>query len=305
MLRLFWQSELYGRGKWFRKYGRLPNFLPLCVTSDHGVCENEPAVHELIANAYAHLSFSAKKVEEWKKITKKPCFHILDPVIFARHELKIEKNEKSQRTIYFFAHSTPSIDDLKPIDAYINEIKSLPERFNQVDVCLHFHDINKGIANIFNSAGISTVSAGDTQDDNFAENILKIISNYKYCISNFPGTYLYYSIEMGVPFGLHGNLPQYFNIKDANIEQGMYTSYLSREPFKSAIRLFSQLPDETISNEQRNFVAFYLGINSSLNRNKFTILVYKALFCWFINPVNLLYLLKKLHVKFVTKIGRK
>ncbi len=215
-------------------------------------------------------------------MSNKPCHVLYSPFVFARRSLEITYNAKAVGTLYFPAHSTPSIDEKKSIESYHLEIASLPERYHPVTICLHIHDVRKGVGELYFALGYSVVTAGDARDQKFTERFYRILSNHKYAISNSFGSYALYATEMGVPFGLYGTEPEYENKRDPNIEQGPYRSYLDTPYYERAIELFGHLPTEEVTPEQLEFATYYLGINTGISRTQMASILYKSLFSWLI-----------------------
>ena len=90
---------------------------------------------------------------------------------------------------------------------------------------------------------------------------------------------------MGIPFGLYGSPPDYFNYRDPNIEMGKYTSYTELDEYKKAISLFSELPDK-ITLVQKEFVVEHLGLKESLNRGNVAVILYKSFLLWLLKSKN-------------------
>jgi hypothetical protein len=142
-------------------------------------------------------------------------------------------------------------------------------------VCLHYHDINKGLHNKFLEHNFEVVTAGSPYHTDFIERFYNILSEYSYAISNDVGSYLFYAVEMDIPFFLYGNEPVYINKGDANIEIGLYTSYKNYPQMLKAKDLFKQ-PVEQVTPEQKSFVEKELGVYDTIPRWKFSLLLYWA-----------------------------
>ena len=280
----YWTANIYGFGKWVRRYGYYPPGLPLCIYTDHGPGENLelPSPHELGSSAPVQFYHSARKVDKWRTMSDKPCHVLYSPFVFARRSLGIGYNFEAVGTVYFVAHSTPSIEENKSIESYHREIASLPARYHPVTLCLHIHDIRKGIGELYSALGYSVVTAGDSLDQQFTERFYRILSNHKFAISNVFGSYGMYATEMGVPFGLYGTEPEYENKRDPNIEQGSYRSYRDTPYYKRAVELFGHLPTEEVTPEQLEFVTYYLGIETGVSRAQMASILYKSLVSWLI-----------------------
>lgn len=278
----YWTANIYGFGKWIRLYGYYPPGLPLCIYTDHGPGENNelPSPHELACPAPVQFYHSARKVEKWRAMSSKPCYVLHSPFVFARRSLGIEHSTTAVGTLFFVAHSTPSIDAYKPVEVYDREIRALPERYHPVTVCLHIHDVSKGVGEQFAALGYPVVTAGDSLDQRFTERFYLILSNYKYVVSDLFGSYALYATEMGIPFGLYGMVPEYENKCDPNVEQGVYRSYRDTPYYKRALKLFGHLPGEEVTEDQLEFATYHLGIKDGVSRAEMALILYKSLFSW-------------------------
>ena len=286
-MKKYWTAEIYGFGKWIRRYGFYPDFLPLCIYTDHGIVfEEQAAKHELESDAPVILFHSHIKVKNFRETNNKPCFILYSAFVFARKALKIEQKKDAKGSIFFWGHSTQVVVDQRDVEDYHQELTKIPEIFKPVTICLHIHDINHGIDKKLKKLGYQVVTAGNSSEENFAERFYRILSEYKYAISNTIGSYTFYAVEMGIPFGIYGTEPEYFNYGDPNIESGEYISYKELDGYKKALVLFSGLPDK-VTEAQKEFVDEYLGIKYGLSRSKMAVVLYRSFLQWIFNLKNL------------------
>lgn len=281
-IRPYWTSSVYGFGKWIRIYAYYPPFLPLCIYTDHspGERQGQPFPHELDSDAPVQFYHAESAAIKWRKVSAKPCHILYSPFVFARRYLKIKKCAAAKGTIFFPAHTTPSIEDNKSIDAYCDELDALPEKYHPVSVCLHIHDLRKSSGDGYRRRGYKVVSAGDSLNQSFITNFYKLLAQHDFAISNIFGSYALYATEMGIPFGIYGAPPDYFNHSDLNVESGSYTSYSQGNYYETAQLLFSGLPLDSVSNEQYEFAEKYLGLRAGISRGKMSVVVYGALISW-------------------------
>ena len=278
----YWTANIYGFGKWIRRYGYYPPCLPLCIYTDHGPGDRgvSPYPHELTASAPVQFYHTKSAVERWKKESKKPCYTLYSPTVFARHTLGIEPSSSARGTIFFVAHSTPSVEEKKSVDAYHCELSILPERFRPITICLHIHDVRKGLDEKYRELGYEVVTAGDSLDQRFVERFYRLLGRHKYALSNLFGSYAFYATEMGVPFGLYGAGPEYYNLNDPNIEKGNYESYKKSPYYQRTNELFGRLPEDSVTREQMEFARYHLGVNDGISRAEMARVLYKSLFVW-------------------------
>lgn len=279
---LYWTSEVYSFGKHIRKYGYYPKILPLNVYSEHGyTILKDFQEHELNNNAYCMFCHSKKRTEQWKTVSNKPCFTMLSPFVFYRRSNKIEQLPDAKGTLIFPAHSVPECTDESNLDEYIDQLKALEEKFHPVCVCLHMHDINKGIHKEYIRKGIPVYSAGNAFDIKFAQRYYDILKHFKYTMSNDLGSYIPYSVEMGIPFSIYGNRPK-FNYKNSpHVDDGKLDIEKIYSNYDDVLNLFSKDPCE-ITDEQRKYVENCMGINDCISRFKMAQILYFAYFKYLI-----------------------
>lgn len=276
----YWTTRVYSIGKYLREYSYYPLWMPLCVYTDHGIRGSHiPFKHELESDAPTMLCHSPKTKMEWERFSSKPCFVMYSPFIFYRRKYNILPMINAKGTIAFPAHTTPSIDDISDIEIYIKQLLELPEEFQPISVCLHMCDINKGKHHIFKKYNIPIYTAGNNLDNRFAGRFYGIIKNFKYATSNMPGSYLYYCIEMGIPFSIYGNQVTFINRFDSNFPKGLMPGpQLNRLVYK----LFSDLFTE-ISPEQKQYVEITLGLKDGLSRGEMCWVLYSSFLKWIIS----------------------
>jgi hypothetical protein len=96
---IYWPTELYSHGKYIRKYGFYPNFLPVFAYGDHGgvMGRDEPYKHELETDAPVYFAFSRKKAEIYQNMTGKETHVIIWPALFYRKYFNIQKSPNAKR----------------------------------------------------------------------------------------------------------------------------------------------------------------------------------------------------------------
>ena len=94
-------------------------------------------------------------------------------------------------TVAFPAHSTIYSRAIYDIDEYCNLLKSLPDEFQPVTICLHHSDIEEyEMDKEFEKRGFKTVCASFNQGDKqFYEAFYDILCSHKYATSNEPGSF--------------------------------------------------------------------------------------------------------------------
>ena len=275
---MFWTAELYSSGKYMRDYAHLPSFLPLNCYTDHGpgVYSRSIPPHELDNNAPVQFYQSPIKVRRFKKVSSKPCYCRLSPLVWCRKKNKIEQIANPCGTLAFAAHSTPSIDITTPYEEYIYELRQLDIRFYPICICMHMHDIHKGYHKIFLDNGFPVYTAGDNSDIRFGVRFYNILKNFQYSTSPVIGSYTYYSVEMGIPFFLFGRAPEFINKYDRNLSYGKY-EFTSDSLYKAHVVLFNT-PVSSVTTKQKKFIELHLGLHHCLSRKKMFIVLIGTLF---------------------------
>lgn len=289
----YWTAEVYGFGKHIRQYAYYPGWLPLCINTDHGPgFRDVPLPQELETTAPVQLYHAFSRVIRWRMFSKKSCYCMYSPYVFFRRKNGIHKKAEAAGTIAFPAHTTDSIDDVSNIQDYMNQLRKLPMEYQPVSICLHMTDIGKGLHKKFRENGFQVYTAGNVYDEKFTERFYQIIQNFKYATSNIGGAYLYYCVEMGLPFFLYGNEPVYMNKSDINVEKGQYTSYKLQLTYMKMVELFSS-PMPEITQEQKIFVENGLGLNDGIGRLRMCWILYWALIKCIFGLVWLKYLFRR------------
>lgn len=274
----FWTAEAYGFGKYIRRYGYYPKFLPLAIYNEHGVGSftGKPFKHELKSYAPVMFYHSPESVKIWKKFSNKPCYVLYSPFVFYRRSNKIVQDEDAAGTIVFPDHTIPSMDEISDTQAYIDQLNNLPKKFQPVSVCLHFQDIRIGRHKIYLKNNIPVYTAGN--DFNFfIERFYDILKKFKYASSNQVSSSLFYSVEMGTPFFIYGNKSENINKSDPNYAEGKLTDYEDGEFYQLLDKMFSGFECE-ITDEKKRLVESNLGIRDAIKRKKMAYVLYSSLF---------------------------
>lgn len=275
--RLFWTAEVYGFGKYIRKYGYYPRFLPLAVYTDHGPARlyDKPYKHELESSAPAMFYHAPESVETWRRFSNKPCYTLYSPFVFYRRSNKIIQDKDVTGTIVFPNHTVPSMDEISDTQLYIDQLKNLPEKFQPISVCLHFCDIGIGRHKIYLKNNIPVYTAGN--DPNFfIERFYDILKKFKYASSSQAISSLFYSVEMGIPFFIYGNRDEKINKGDPNYPVGKFTAYEDDKFYQLVDKMFSGFECE-ITEEKIKLVESTLGVYDGISRKKMAYVLYSSL----------------------------
>lgn len=271
----YWTSEIYGTGQGIREYGFYPKWLPLYVFTDHGVSRDVSICHvELEHDAEAMFYHSKDSVEEFKKLSKIPSYCYYSPLAFYRKNHRIKQDKNAKGTLAFPQHSMASttID----LDKYIEQLKSLPEDFQPVSICLHKDDIESGLYKKFLDAGFDLYTAGHPFDSNYGKRFYNNLKKFKYATSNSAGSYLFYAVEMDIPFFIYGEKVYFKNYTNENNE--VIENYIScNKNYKKTYDMFSGISEE-ITPEQKEYVEKMLGMHDGISRWEMYKILYSSYF---------------------------
>lgn len=283
---LYWSSELYSFGRYIRKYGYYPSFLPLAVYSDHSgpSFSDVPYIHEKESRAPAFLAHRKKKVENYKKITNKKAYTLYSPQVFYRRLHHIEKSKNAKGTLALPIHSLPNAGFEFDVIKYCNELKALPEKYQPVRVSLHMHDINNDSFKEYERNGIEVVSAGNTSDQRFIERLYELIKESKFITSNDISTITFLAVEMRIPFFLFGGEEKTINFSDKNFKKGVLPKPIHKQYkyLKEKLVLDEKLETFEYDDELIESVESALGLYDGISRRKMSYVLYKSLLLWLI-----------------------
>jgi hypothetical protein len=277
--RLFWTAEIYGFGKYIRKYGYYPNFLPLAIYTDHGprrLADNLHK-HEIETCAPAMFCHNPESINIWKKYSKKPCYVLYSPFVFYRRSNRVVQDKNAIGTIVFPNHTVPDMDEIFDTQQYIDQLKNLPEKFQPISVCLHFHDIDAGRHKIYIKNNIPVYTAGHCSDL-FIERFYEILKKFKYASSNLVSSSLFYSVEMGITFFIFGNKDEKINKNNLNYPTGKRLIYNEKNEFDQSLEQIFSGFDCEITEEKKRIVEGTLGIYDGVSRKRMAYILYTSLF---------------------------
>lgn len=269
---IYWTSEVYGTGQGIREYGYYPNWLPLYIFTDHGVSRGSLfSKAELENDSEAMFFHSTESVDEFKKCSKAPCYCYYSPMVFYRKNHGIEKDKEAKGTLVFPQHSlaSTSVD----VDKYIRQLKELGEEFQPVSICVHRDEIESGLYKNFLDAGFDLYTAGHPDDWDYVKRFYENLRKFKYATSNSAGSYLFYAVEMGIPFFIYGDEVYYNNYETEH--DGFFEKYDPREYplYDKLYTMFKDFPPE-INTEQKEYVEKMLGMKDCISRLQMAKILY-------------------------------
>ena len=281
---LFWTTELYGFGKCYREWLGLSKLLPIPFYGDHGVTlSNNLFNHEIDNKSCYHLTWNKYRYENPKNHILKKLIYITNPWITYRKKKKFTLKKDRKGTIVFLSHSIIGIDlEDENNDKYFNELNKLDNDLKPLVICIHMHDINKGLHKKLRKYELPLITIGNSLNSDFVDRFYDIISNFKHATSNSIGSQLFYCTEIGLPYFLYGDRPVYFNKSDENMPKGKMTYYDNNTEIlsKEIIMSFSKF-SQSITEKQQNLTISLLGLDAMDNKERIISLYKYELFKFF------------------------
>ena len=278
-----WESENCGHGKTFREAACYPKILPLFIGSDHGVhWESRCWQNEIDSPAPYYFTWNRKKSARMVNEHHRKSFHVPHPWVWYRRKHFPVRAEGGCGTLVFFPHSN---DTTKPVfvdlDKYFADLNALPEKYHPITLCLSFHDVRKGLHHKLRKYAMPIVTVGTSNSQKFVDRFYGLIREFRYATSPTIGSHLFYCVEAGIPFFLHGERPQYLISGSSMVSEGFqnlleYGDAEDVDAFMGLHDLFGQ-PVDCISDAQNVAVRKYLGCDSELSRFVIACVVWKAL----------------------------
>lgn len=253
----------YGFDSIVKEYCGFPKFLSLPCHMEHGWTKlSEPLPTDLRTKKKLMLVFSKRRAEVWKKHSKIRVEIIGAPFVLYRQMNDIRKNKNATGTIVFPAHSCKNLEVIYDVNKLCNDLEQLDSKFHPITICLHPYEYHSQQRQKFEKRGFLVVTAEESVTGSFVENFYRLLSNHKYSASNEMASSLFYAIEMGIPFFLVGDTPQ--EINDGNEPNTPKSAtFFDYDEGRKAYKLFNK-PTDKIIQEQRDYVAFEMGLNDQI-----------------------------------------
>jgi hypothetical protein len=268
---LFWPTEIYSFGKCYRDWLGVSKLLPIPFYGDHGVTlSNSLSNHEVNNNSNYHFTWNKYRFENHNNHKSKKLIYITNPWVIYRRKNNINLKYNRKGTIVFYSHTNIGIDfENENHDEYFIELNKLGSEFKPLVICIHMHDINKGLHKKLRKYGFPLITIGNSLNTNFIDRFYETISNFKQGTSNIIGSQLFYCTEIGLPYFLYGDQPVLINKSDENIPLGKMRNYDNLSEFltNEIKNNFSKFSPK-ISNEQQNIITPLLGLDSINNKQK-------------------------------------
>lgn len=263
---LFDEDRKYSLNRIIRLMAGFPEDRPLPCRYEHGHTPfDDRSINDLKSKKRLMLVYNKRRLDTWQRYSKKTAFIIGSPFVQYRRLKNIYKAKDANGTVVFPLHSTPKEEGVFDREEYSKKLKELPHDFQPIKVCVHEHDFLRGFDKIYREQGFEVVTAGVREKPDFVDKFYEILRHCKYATSNAFGSYLFYTVEMGIPFFVYGPKAsiRYTDKKISSeriIKEGEYGAYIEE--------LFSTYPEVGITEEQRAVVEQEVGVNDAIDRKE-------------------------------------
>lgn len=258
----------YGHSKIIKDYCGYPLNKPLPILIAHGLNN----LYKLDDEHFNEFLFDYwvwnEEVRQFNinlyRISPENIYNFGAPFIYLADEhLADFEDSEASGTIAFPSHLNPN----RPVDEWYDEyaqlLKNLPEEFHPITVSLHPYDISKGLHQVFQKQGLTTVTCSPLVLEHYNEikqnpgifwkyynhggpyylnNFLKYCKGKKYATSNKIAAASYYAAYLGLRFFIyHGNQPGHLLRQEQNFtpeeneEYRKIKSFFSRENLEKAV----------------------------------------------------------------------
>lgn len=260
---IFWTQSIYSLGRCYRDWLRWPRWLPIPAYTDHGVWQSPSLSHdEVKSNAQLHLSWNRFKVAN-SMVSNKKVIQVSHPWVFHRRREKISKKANSFGTVVFVPHTVPGTSIEADWDRYFSNLRALDDVFRPFVLCVHMHDVRKGLHKRLRQYGFPIVTAGETLSPRFVDRFYDLISSFNYATSAVGGTELFLCEEMGLRFFIYNHKDAYL-VNENLVEKPAGHIEANSEMLRVSLHarkvdLFSVIPPK-YSEEKAEFIDGFLGL---------------------------------------------
>jgi len=268
-------SGNYGHDNIFRNYIGLPSWVRFNIVIQHGwygeIYERD------LKGSGIYLVWSERIAEEVRRVSSKKVFVLGAPFALFRRMNNLDIKHDAKGTVAFPQHSSPNVGCAFDIEGYCSALMQLSEDYMPITICLHYRDV-EAWGGLFQLKGFNVVTAGDSRQGafGFVENFYDILSSHKYATSNDIGSYLFYSVDMGVPFFLMGEDVSFYNKSTGGL---LRVGGFGSEIYNTIFSSFSGRGMDFISEYQAELVRRELGVDGDLEvRYLYYYIIFRFLF---------------------------
>jgi hypothetical protein len=261
----FDEDRKYSFNRIIRLVTGFPEDKPLPCRYEHGhTPSDDKPVNDLKSAKRLMLVFNKRRLKIWQKYSTKKAVIFGSPFVRYRRMKGIQQAADAHGTVAFPSHSIARMESIFDRNEYCKKLKELAPEFHPVRVCVHEHDILRGLDGVYADSGFEVVNAGPREDPQFVDRFYGILRNCKYATSNAFGSYLFYSVEMGIPFFIYG--PEPYSLHDSKGKRQPKLLRIREHEYGKYIEdLFATYPDVRITDEQRQAVMEEVGVEDAID----------------------------------------
>jgi len=261
---LFDEDRKYSLNRIIRLIAGFPEDRPLPCRYEHGHTPfDDRPVNDLRSKKRLMLVYNKRRLDTWQRYSKKKAVIIGSPFAQYRRLKNLYRVEEPCGTVAFPFHSTASVHSVFDREEYSRKLSELPSAFRPIKICVHEHDLQCGFEKIYREQGFEVLTAGVREKPDFVDKFYEILRNCKYATSNAFGSYLFYAVEMGIPFFIYGPEAHGRQLNNKGvpgeliwIKDHKYGEYIEN--------LFSTYPNVEITEEQRDAVEQEVGVEDAI-----------------------------------------
>lgn len=183
-----------------------------------------------------------------------------------RQKKNIQLSSNAKGTIAYPVHAAKDAYADFSWEAYADKLKELPEKFQPVNVCLFFKDIQAGLHKVFLDKGFNVYCAGHRCDPDFCDNQYEIMRHHKYITTNaFLGSCLFYGAEMGLKPFLYAVEKEFIYKACDEKNEKLKKYYNDSEPLKKYLEFIKNnipiYPNTDLNETQKQKILKILGMD--------------------------------------------
>lgn len=201
-------NDFYGIATALKSYAGVHPGYAIKATIQHGGALSGVWDLDMDYPLPAHICFSHYRCQYNKPHTSKVCKAIGPYIQYVRphldeERLEAERKRLGRNLLVFPLHSTHRVVNSFDPDEHFAHVREVARHFDSVRVCLFWKDILTGLAEHYLAAGFEVVSAGHMFNPLFLPRLKSLLSTASVTMSSLYGTYIPYSVAMGVPHYMH------------------------------------------------------------------------------------------------------
>jgi hypothetical protein len=279
MLKFHWSHEVYSLDFLYRYVYRYPRFLPLCISTEHGVCftsEYDRAIQKIKFKGLMFFTWNSRTIIENMGAASPKFVGQIHPWVIFKEQNDLKIDSERSGTLFFPYHTVPGIrsegeDDERSVRFLEDEKVIKP-----VTVCLHWNDFESRRRKYFEDNGFLVTYVGNPNSDDFMMNFFDLVKDKKYAVVEGWSSAVSFLIDLGIPtIMLHREISAYSDGGPQN-DWGFSNSEFRNE-YKDVFNLFKNQVESPTS-EQLLFVQKLLGYQYRRNRKRNMALIWLSLF---------------------------